>query len=416
MDDVSWKNETALHARNRYLDQLISWDDEPALDDVVRILSGVRRCGKSSLLSLYKQHLGADKVLSINFEDLANAPLRDAERFHQFVLGEIAEQGFTHLHVDEVQEIHDWARVINSLRVSPASKGLKITVTGSNASMFSGEGLTYLAGRYIELKVFPLSLAEFRQFTPLVNADAMPSEQAYAEWMKGTLPATVQVGDEATQRTLNNAVFDSIFTRDIAMRGSIQDPEVFLKVARFVFDNVGSPLSVNKIANGLSSQGTKTSNHTIEKYLRLLVDAHMFYHCSRYDVRGKQYLRSGGKYYFVDPGLRDALLGRRSSNTGHDLENMVYIELLRRGYQVFSAQSAAREIDFLAEKENEKHFIQVALTALDPITLGRELRAFEGLSPGARCTLITFDRLPLATGEVKHIHAGDFLDGAELTS
>lgn len=197
-------------------------------------------------------------------------------------------------------------------------------------------------------------------------------------------------------------------------RGQLRDTDTFMKVARFVFDNAGSPISPGRIAARLESQGIKVSPQSVDRFLGLMVDAHMFYPCRRYQTRGGQWLRTGGKYYFIDPGLRDVLLGHKQSNTGHDLENMVFLELLRRGYHVSSADTPKGEIDFFATHESENRYIQVALTVLDSATLARELRPFEALPPGSSCTLLTMDRLPLNTGAVQHLNAAGFLAGAPL--
>lgn len=397
-----------LRTRKDYLQTLVDWDADPATNGMVRVISGVRRSGKSSLLELYKQHVGSEKVVSVNFEDFSTLGLREAQRFHEEMTARIAATGATHLHVDEVQELDDWSQVINSLRLH---ENLTITVTGSNASMFVGEGLTYLAGRYIQLEMFPLSLHEYSSFAP--EAPSQPSAR-YAEWMRGTLPAAAQAGSPKIRREINNAIFDSIFARDIALRGAIKDPDIFMRVARFVFDNVGSQLSAHKIANYLTSAGAKTTQPTVERYLGLLVDAHMLYRCGRFDVRGKAHLKGGAKYYFVDPGLRDVLLGANSSNAGHDLENMVYLELLRRGFSVAVGNTPQGEVDFVVTRDKERYYVQVALTALDDKTLHRELSSFRGLPAGSHCILLTFDAMPLNTGEVVHLHAADFLDGAPL--
>lgn len=243
-----------LRTRKDYLQTLVDWDADPAANGMVRVISGVRRSGKSSLLELYKQHVGSEKVVSVNFEDFSTLGLREAQRFHEEMTARIAATGATHLHVDEVQELDDWSQVINSLRLH---ENLTITVTGSNASMFVGEGLTYLAGRYIQLEMFPLSLHEYSSFAP--EAPSQPSAR-YAEWMRGTLPAAAQAGSPKIRREINNAIFDSIFARDIALRGAIKDPDIFMRVARFVFDNVGSQLSSHKIANYLTSAGAKRRN------------------------------------------------------------------------------------------------------------------------------------------------------------
>lgn len=401
-----------LYRREQYLERLSAFDQEPHLDDMVRVITGVRRCGKSTVLELYRRDLEASgtRVITVNFEDLALERLRQPQEFVSFVETELEQlgDGPVHLHVDEVQELEDWARVINSLRLRSE---LTITVTGSNASMFAGEGLTYLAGRYVQMDMLPLSLEEFRGlkgYGPQVSA-----EESYSQWMNGTLPAVAGTTDEFVRDTINNAVFDSIFTRDIALRGSVQDPEVFIRVARFLFDGAGSPISVNRIANSLSSAGMKTSNHTVEKYLRLMVEAHMFYACGRVDVRGREHLRNSKKYYFVDPGLRNAILGKTASNLGHDLENMVYLELLRRGYRVDYGQSSAGEIDFVARDGESALYVQVALSTLEPATLERELSSFAPVPAGAACLLLTLDRLDPGTGDVQWMNAAEFLAGRQ---
>lgn len=215
-------------------------------------------------------------------------------------------------------------------------------------------------------------------------------------------------------RQLNRDLFDSIFTRDIALRGEIRDTAVFLRVAAFVLDNAGSPLSANKIANTLKSSGISVSTDTVDRYLHLLIDAHLIYPCHRFDTRGRGWLKTTPKYYWVDAGLRDALTGRRGSNTGHDLENQVYLELLRRRFEVFTGIGAGGEIDFLARKGDTSIYIQVALTAMDERVLARKLSSFEGLPAGARCVLLTGDRIALDTGHVQQRNAFDFLAGAGL--
>lgn len=394
-----------IFPRPQYLSELTAVEGT----DLVRLITGVRRSGKSTLLQLYREHLIAqgvskDAIITVNFEDLAFDRLRDAETFHTFAR-EAVDRGVRYLHVDEVQELEQWARVINSLR---ASGDLEICATGSNASMFAGEGLTYLAGRYISVEVFPLSLAEFRVFTAAPTTQ-LP-EESYQHWMEsGGFARSVLASTPELTRQLNRDLFDSIFTRDIALRGEVRDVAVFLRVASFVLDNSGSPLSANKVANTLRSNGVRISTDTVERYLRLMVDAHLLYPCHRYDTRGRGWLKITPKYYWVDAGLRDALTGRRGSNTGHDLENQVYLELLRQRFEVFTGIGAGGEIDFLARRADRTFYIQTALTAMDETVLERELSSFVGLSPGSRCVLMTGDRIALATGQVDQINAFDFL-------
>lgn len=403
-----------LFPRDLYLRQLIAIDAEASARDMVRILTGVRRCGKSTLLHLYENHLlelgvPRTQIMSVNFEDLSRDNLRNPQEFHEAVVRAVEEHQIAYLHVDEVQELTDWARVLNSLR---EKYSLRITVTGSNASLFAGEGLTYLAGRYIALDVMPLSLQEYRQFMR-VSAE-VPNEKSYAQWMYGTLPAVALMHNSQVRKQAMNSVFDSIFARDIARRGQLRDTEAFIKVARFIFDTAGSAVSPGNISATLGEHGVKISPQTIDRFLELMVSAHMCYPCRRYRTRGKQWLRSNGKYYFVDPGLRDVLLGNKPSNTGHDLENMVFLELIRRGYQVSTAETSKGQIDFRAQRGEETCYLQVALTALDTQTLQRELRPFASLPAGSKCALVTMDRIKLDTGAVPQVNAPDFLAGGEL--
>lgn len=403
-----------LLERDRYLDLLKEVRD-PAL---VRVITGVRRCGKSALLRMYRDYLleqGAtsEQILSINFEDISNDYLRSPQVFHDHVLAAIEEQGVRYLHIDEVQELGDWARVINSLR---SREDLEICVTGSNASMFISESMTYLAGRYLEIPMFPLSLAEFMRFREHAGVTYPGGgAQAYQEWIRrGAFPAVAGIADDEVVRQLNSGLFDSIFTRDIALRGQIRDTEAFLRVAQFVFDNAGSELSTLSIVKQLRGQGRRVSSELVDRYLRLMVDAHLLYSCRRYDTQGKQWLQTNGKMYFVDAGLRNSLLGSRDFNRGRDLENMVYLELRRRGFEVMTGQVPGGEIDFVARLDGANTYIQVALTTESEETLARELAPFERLPAGSRCVLMTGDRFAPITGEVEWVDAFEVLAGADF--
>lgn len=402
-----------LIVRDHYLEMLTKIKG-PAL---VRIITGVRRCGKSALLQLYRDYLiesgvKPQEILVINFEDAANDYLRDPQVFHKYVREQQAATGIRYLHVDEVQELGEWSRIINSLRLP---ENLEICVTGSNASMFSGELVTYLAGRYIELPMLPLSLGEFQRFRAAAGVPNLGVNREYQDLMRiGGFPASALVKNLEVVRQLNSALFDSIFTRDISLRGQIRDTETFLRVARFVFDNVGKPLSTHSIVKNLKANGTNVSAEMVERYLGLMEDAHLFYRCRRYDTQGKQWLRTNGKFYYVDPGLRNALLGQRDFNHGRDLENMVYLELRRRGCQVMTGAVPQGEIDFIVTRGQQQIFIQVAYSTENDETLVRELAPFKYAPAGTRCVLITLDRLQPATGAIEWVDALEFLSGHRL--
>ena len=287
--------------------------------------------------------------MSINFEELSADPLRDPHAFHDFV----TERAPAYLHVDEVQELPEWPRVINSLR----TRGdMEICVTGSNASLFAARDATYLAGRYVTMEVLLLPLAEYRTFHP--ESRGARADEVYQSMLAtGTLPATAMAATTISADDLNSALFDSVFTRDIVMAGSIRETGVFLRVARVVFDNAGSVLGPSKISRTLTSEGVKVSYTTVDKYLGLLVNAHLIYACQPFDVRGRALLTTGMKYYWSDPGLRRALLGTAHGNVVHDLENMVYLEPLRRGYDVTTGLNGSREIDFRVTRNEKQAFI-----------------------------------------------------------
>lgn len=422
-----------LITRERYL----YWLRRVKGQDLVRLLTGVRRSGKSSLLQLYREELvnqgvKPSQIWAVNFEDYALQPLRDPAEFHRQALQRV-QNGLRYLFIDEAQELGDWARVVNSLR---AEHGLEIYVTGSNATIFAGMGLTYLSGRYVSLEVFPLSLAEFRQFRresrltphepPETDThrhnphqpnppDPEPIEKTYAEWLKiGGFPRSVLEPSDQLAYTLNADLFESIVARDVLLANDVRDPQTFQAVARFVFDTAGSGISASRIANTLSSRGQKTTHHTVATYLELLESAHIIYRCPRFDIRGKKLLSASSKYYFVDPGLRRVLLGSGASNRGHDLENMVFLELRRRGWQVAVGALGGGEVDFRVDDGRQTTYIQVCFDTSSLQVLSRELRPFAALPPGARAVLISADRIPPDCGEVAHLDAFDFLLGADL--
>lgn len=406
-----------LLVRDYYL-ALLQKITDPGL---VRVVTGVRRCGKSALLELYREELvgrgiPSSQILAINFEDATHEPLRDPKTFLDYVTQKKIRDNLRYLHIDEVQELKDWSRVINSLRLP---EDLEICVTGSNASMFSGESTTYLAGRYLEIPMFPLSLTEFRQFRAQDGHPENSLDACYRDWTRiGGFPASVLTTDPNIVSQLNASLFDSIFTRDISLRGQIRDPQTLLRVARFVFDTVGSPVSPNRIVGHLKAQGYSISPETVDRYLALMEEAHLIYHCQRYDTQGRHWLSTNGKYYFVDTALRGALLGTRNFNRGADLENQVFLELRRRGYQVatgaVSLSGSRGEIDFIATKGNQNWYIQVSYLTESAETLSRELRPFAGVPVGANCILMTMDRAVPETGEIRWIDVLEFLNGTEL--
>lgn len=392
--------------RQQYIDKLIQAKDT----DFVKILTGVRRAGKSTLLQMFKDHLiieGANpsNVLEINYEKFENEKYKDGSTLHAYLQENSNNGQRLYLLIDEVQEMQEWAKVINSLRVS---FNVDIYLTGSNATLFSGEYLTYLAGRYLEIKVYPLSFMEYIEFHDVGESENLPAQ--FASYLdNGSFPAAALANDKGLVRTINQGLFDSIFARDIMMRGQIRDAGSFYKVAKYIAENIGSHVSANNIANVLKSEGSSIKSDTVDNYLKLMCDAFVLYQCDRFDIRGKARLRSNGKYYIVDTGIRNQLIGPDQSNRGHILENIVYLELLRRGYQVQTGKNGDAEIDFLAQRGKDQFYIQVAWSIMDDQTRAREQNAFDGLPDAFPRYVITMDDFDLSEQGIRHIRAYDFL-------
>jgi len=391
--------------RTRYIDKLIQYRD----NDFVKVITGVRRSGKSSLLVLFKEYLlqqGVEEkqIIEINYEKYIYDDLKNGQSLHNHIKDRVNDSRRMYFLIDEVQELSEWAKVINSLRVS---FNADIYVTGSNSRMFSGEHLTYLSGRYIEIKILPLSFKEFLDFK---SYDEKNAEEHLNEYLLvGSFPAVSLANQQELIEAILSGLFDSIFTRDIILRGKIRDEGAFYKVAKFVFENIGNNTSANAIKNTMISHGHKITSDTVDNYLQLMCDAHMLYQCERYDIRGKERLKTNGKYYVVDTGLRNKLIGYRNGNLGHVIENIVYLQLLRLGYEVTVGKNMSYEVDFIAVKGTVKLYFQVSLTALDDNTYKREMNSLLKISDQYPKYLITMDKLDLSKDGIIHINLFDLL-------
>lgn len=391
-----------------YLKKMIEAKD----NEFVKIITGVRRCGKSSLLALFADYLkenGTDEkhIIRINYEEFQYQELTDGNRLHEYLKEQIVDEERYYLLMDEVQEINEWAKVINSIRVSYS---VDLYVTGSNSRIFSGEYLTYISGRYITIPVYPLSLREFADFR---GYDAnTPPEKFFDEYLrKGAFPAVCLTENEALIESITSGLFDSIFVRDVLLRGKIRDEGNFYKIAKYILDNIGNNLSANSIVNTLKSQGHKISVDAVDNYLKQMCNAYILYQCERYDIRGKEYLRTNGKYYCIDMGLRNKLIGHKAGNMGHIIENLVYIELLRRGYKVNVGKYMDYEVDFIAQKGTEKIYVQVALSVMDENTAEREFKPFYEIKDNYPKYIITTDRINMSRDGFEHLNLFDFLMG-----
>ena len=344
-------------SRENYLQQLIQFKDT----DFIKVISGVRRSGKSVLLMQYRDYLqqqgiAPENILYLNFESFEYQWVKDAQDFQQLIQEKIPpSQEKIYLLIDEIQFVEGWQKIVNALRVS---FNTDIVITGSNANLLSGELATLLSGRYVEIKIYPLSFKEFLR-SKNVDSQSRLVDKLYSEYEKyGGFPSVV-MADEPLKETILSGIFDSIVLNDIAHRAGVKDTHILKSVILFLADNVGQLVNPSKISNTLTSERVPTSNHTISKYLDLLENAFLFYKAKQYDIRGKGYLKTNAKYFIVDNGLRRHAIGKKAANYANRLENIVFIELLRRGYTVDVGKLDSKEIDFIARKADEILYVQV---------------------------------------------------------
>lgn len=346
-----------MFERPEYLNQLIKFKDT----DFIKVITGVRRSGKSVLLMLFQEHLMQegvpdDHIIYMNFESFEYQRITTEEKFREKLNDLLPkDRKKVYLLFDEIQVVEGWQRVINGLRVSFDSD---IVITGSNANMLSGELATLLSGRYIEIPIYPFSFKEFLSVKG-IEPSSRKVDIAYNEYEKyGGFPS-VTIAEESIKDTILSGIFDTIVLNDVALRSGIKDPAVLKSIISFLADNVGQLVNTSRIVNTLKSEGIETTNHTVNRYLDLLESGYLFYRTRQYDIRGREYLRTNGKYFIVDTGLRRNAVGRKDGNYSNRLENIVYIELLRRGYTVDVGKLDTKEIDFVARRLDETLYVQV---------------------------------------------------------
>lgn len=346
-----------MFQRPIYLNQLIQFKDS----DFIKVITGVRRSGKSVLLMLFKEYLleedvSEDHVIYINFESFEYQAIKTEEKFREKIKELLPKDNKTiYLLFDEIQVVEGWQRVVNGIRVSYDSD---IIITGSNANMLSGELATLLSGRYIEIPIYPLSFQEFLSVKG-IEVNSRKIDSAYDEYEKyGGFPSVV-IAEEAIKDTILSGIFDTIVLNDVALRSGVKDPTALKSIISFLSDNVGQLVNSSKIVNTLKSEGVETTVHTVNRYLDLLENGYLFYRVKQYDIRGREYLRTNGKYFIVDSGLRRNAIGRKDGNYSNRLENIVFIELKRRGYTIDVGRLDNKEIDFVARRLDETLYVQV---------------------------------------------------------
>lgn len=378
-----------LIARPQYLDFLIRNKDLP----LIKVITGVRRSGKSTLFTLYKNYLlsqGVDEsqIISINLEDLAFEPLQEYHALYKYILEHLSPQEKNYIFLDEIQQVPQFEKVVDSLYIR---EDVDLYLTGSNAYFLSGELATLLSGRYVQLDMLPLSFKEY--VSGLEENASLPAK--YASYVRdSTFPFALSIqGKEKNVQEYLAGIYNTILIKDTLTRLRSGNPAILESIMKYIAANVGSLISPSKIANALTSSGRKIDNKTVERYLGGLTDSLLLYKADRFDVRGKEILKVNAKYYLVDPAFRRLLLNDTGRDTGHVLENIIYLELLRRGNKVFVGQLPGGEIDFVCENEDGFSYYQVALSTLDENVLARELKPLYAVSDQYPKYLLTLDEI-----------------------
>lgn len=406
---------TELINRPEYLNQLIQNKDI----DLIKIVTGLRRCGKSSLLDLFHQYLldynvPNNNIIHMNMESLRYRELTDYLSFYDYVSALIPSTGKTYLIFDELQVIEHWEKAIESFRLD---YDVDIYITGSNAYLLSSELSTFLSGRYVEIRMLPLSFKEFLSFYKFEEAITMDEKfQKYVQFGGMPVLSEYQFNEVRASQALEG-IYSTVIIRDILRRNNQVDQNTLHKIILFLCSNIGSITSPNNIGNVLStegdipsSKGRNIAGRTVDKYIAMLRNAYFFYTVERYDVKGKQLLKTLGKHYIVDTGFRNLLLGYRNDDRGHILENIVFLELLRRDYHVYIGKIGDKEVDFIAEKLNDKLYIQVTESIQSPQTRERELRPLQVINDNYEKIILSMDRDFIASYDgIKSINLIDWL-------
>ena len=393
--------------RQEYIDTLINFRDK----QLIKVVTGIRRCGKSTLFELYQNYLRSDgvtdeQIISINLEEGEYDGIETYKQLYNFIIGKLARDKRTYIFLDEVQRVEGFQKAVDSLYVK---KDCDVYITGSNAYLLSGELATLLSGRYVEIKMLPLSFKEYRSNFP----ENTSLERLYADYVQNSaFPYALEIAKPKDRRQYLQGIYDTIVLKDIVARRKFPDIAMLKSVVRFMFDNVGNLCSTKSIADTMTSAGRKISVHTVENYLTALTDCFILYQIGRYDIKGKQYLKTGDKYYAADIGLRYALLGPKKTDMGHILENVVFLELARRGYDIYIGKAGNTEVDFVAVGDEGEEYYQIAYTVIDAegAALRRELAPLEAISDHNPKYLLTMDNTPFTSHNgIKQINALDWL-------
>lgn len=395
--------------RKEYLKQLLSWKDQ----SIIKVLTGIRRCGKSTILKLYQEYLlnnGIDpsQIISINFEELEYEDLQDYKKLYQYIKNRLVENKMMYIFLDEIQNVPSYEKVVDSLHVK---ENIDIYITGSNSYIFSGQLATYLSGRYIEIPVLPLSFKEV--YNPQTN-----KEEAFQKYIKtGGFPYIhqIQLLNEQIDMYLEG-IYNTVIVKDIEERinrknsKSVTDIALLKAISKYLSSVVGSPVSIRSITNYFKSNERTTSPNTISNYVEALCESYLYYPVEVMDVSGKEVLKSNKKYYIVDPGIRNYILPKQFYDLGFTIENIVYLELLRRRYNVNIGRNGRTEVDFIAKRNDVYTYIQVTASLVDENTFNREIRPLKQIKDNYEKIILTLDRYTLGNYEgIKVINIIDWL-------
>lgn len=376
--------------RPNYLRFLTDWQDQ----QIIKVVSGIRRCGKSTLFDLFQEHLltqgiAPEQIISINFEEAENEQLCNHKALYDYVKSKMLPDRMNYIFLDEIQHVPGYQKAVDGLFIK---KNADVYITGSNAYFMSGELATLLSGRFVELKMLPLS---FKEYASAFDTN-VTKEELYRNYVyNSSFPYTVNLNNRRNIHAYLDGIYNTVVLNDIVARKRIQDPFMLKSVIKFMFDNIGNLCTAKKIADTMTSAGRKISNHTVENYLEGITESLLMYRVSRYDIKGKEYLQLLDKYYLADIGLRYYLLGTQNVDQGHILENIVYLELLRRDRKVYIGKIGSAEVDFVAQDyDGNLEYYQVSWTVRDSATLNRELSALDSIPDHNPKYLLTMDNDP----------------------
>lgn len=381
--------------------------------DLVKVVTGIRRCGKSVMLDLIKEELkesgiSAAQFITFNFENMRNANFCIATALHDEVIRRASEiSGKVYLFFDEIQEVTDWEKCINSLRVE---MDCDIYITGSNARLLSGELATVLGGRYVEFTIYPFSYAEFMDLYKDIFPDASDSAVFQKYLTLGGMPylANLRYAEEPSKQYLTD-VYNSVVLNDVVKRNKIRDVDLLTRIVTYVIGNIGTTFAATSIAKFLKSERRTVATDTVLNYIQYCISAYLFYQVKRQDIQGKQILSTNEKYYMADHGLREAVFGGNMRDINLILENIIYMESLRRGYTITVGKSGTKEIDFICQKQDQKVYIQVTYLLASEETIQREFGIYDSIHDNFPKYVVSMDELDFSRNGIKHRNIKEFL-------